>query len=113
MIVAYHNKQVVYAYKGVFNRNIDYNWTGAILIVHIKITDLCQSNNDVHPNPVNIWVPGIALNKDKAYTYFGGDGTIKGSISNPSDNRWDDCGLSSSISRTPYKVQMTMAIYVR
>ena len=42
MIVAYHNKQVVYAYKGLFNRNIDYDWTGAILIVHTKIIDRCM-----------------------------------------------------------------------
>ena len=34
MIVAYHNKKVVYAYKGLFNRNIDHDWTGGILIVH-------------------------------------------------------------------------------
>ena len=27
MIVAYHYKHVVYAYKGLFNRNIDYDWT--------------------------------------------------------------------------------------
>ena len=64
MIVAYPNKQVVYAYKGVFNRNIDYDWTGAILMVHAKIIDLCRVKNNVHPNPVNVWVPGIAFNKE-------------------------------------------------
>ena len=30
MIVAYHNKRVVYAYRGKFNRNIDSDWTGGI-----------------------------------------------------------------------------------
>ena len=30
MIVAYHKGTVVYAYKGLFNRNIDYNWSGTI-----------------------------------------------------------------------------------
>ena len=113
MIVAYNNKQVVYAYKGVFNRNIDYDWTGAILMVHKKIIDLCRNNNDVHPNPVNMWVPGIAFNKRTAYNYFGGDGTIRGSITNPSDNRWSYCNLPSSISSSQTKVQMTVAIYVR
>ena len=28
MIVTYHNTKVVYAYKGLFNRNIDYDWSG-------------------------------------------------------------------------------------
>ena len=45
-------------------------------MVHTKITDLCKLNNDVHPNPVYVWVPGIAFNKETAYTYFGGDATI-------------------------------------
>ena len=113
MIVAYHNKRVVYAYKGVFNRNIDYDWTGAILMVHSKIIDLCSNYNDVHPNPVKIWLPGIAFNKHTAYTYFYGDGTIRGSLTNPIERRWRDCGLPSSISSSPINVQMTVAIYVR
>ena len=96
MIVAYHNKQVVYAYKGVLNKNIDYDWTGAILMVHSKIIDLCKYNNGVHPNPVNVWVPDIAFNKRIAYTYFKGDGTITGSLNNPSDQRWYDCNLPKS-----------------
>ena len=39
MIVAYHKGTVVYAYKGLFNRNIDYNWSGAILLDFVKIVD--------------------------------------------------------------------------
>ena len=113
MIVAYHNKRVAYAYKGVFNRNIDYDWTGAILMVHSKIIDLCRSNNGVHPNPVNVYVPGIAFNKLSAYKYFGGDGTIIGSLTNPIDHRWHNCDIPSSISNSQTKVQMTVAIYVR
>ena len=113
MIVAYHNKRVVYAYKGVFNRNIDYDWTGAILMVHSKIIDLCGNNNSVHPNPVNVYVPGIAFNKGRAYYYFGGYGTIRGSLTNPSDLHWRSCGLPSSISGPTYNVQMTVAVYVR
>ena len=113
MIVAYHNKKVVYAYKGVFNRNIDYDWTGAILMVHSKIIDLCSNNNGVHPNPVKIWLPGIVFNKYTAYNYFGGDGTIIGSLINPIDRRWLGCYLPSSISSSQYHVQMTVAIYVR
>ena len=112
MIVAYHNKRVVYAYRGVFNRNIDYDWTGAILMVHSKIIDLCINNNNVHPNPVNVWVPGITFNKHSAYTYLYGDGTIRGSLTNSSDCHWRDCNLPSSISSLAYNVQMTVPIYV-
>ena len=112
MIVAYHNKRVIYAYKGVFNRNIDYDWIGAILMVRCKIFDLCRNNNDVHPNPVNVHVPGIAFSKHTAYYYFDGDGTIRGSLTNPSDRRWHGCNLPSSISSSAYNVQMTVAIYV-
>ena len=113
MIVAYHNKKVVYAYKGVFNRNIDHDWTGAILMVHSKIIDLCRSNNNVHPNPINVLAPGIAFNKLTAYNYFGGYGTIRGSLTNPSDCCWYYCNLPSSISSSQTNVQMTVSIYVR
>ena len=37
MIVAYHNSHAVYAYKGLFNRNIDYHWSGGILLDFKKI----------------------------------------------------------------------------
>ena len=113
MIVAYHNKKVVYAYRGVFNRNIDYDWTGAILMVHKKIIDLCTAHNGVHPNPLNVYVPGIAFNKHIAYSYLYGDGSIRGGITNPIDRRWRDCNLPSSISSSQYYVQLTVAIYVR
>ena len=82
-------------------------------MVHKKIIDLCRNNNQVHPNPVNVYVPGIAFNKRTPYYYFGGDGTIIGSITNPIDHRWHNCNLPSSISSSQTKVQMTVAIYVR
>ena len=41
MIVAYHKTHVVYAYKGLFNRNIDYDWSGGILLDFKKIVDKC------------------------------------------------------------------------
>ena len=52
MTVAYYKGTVVYAYKGVFNHNIDYDWSGAILMDHRKIIDHCKNNNGVHPNPI-------------------------------------------------------------
>ena len=74
-----------------------------------------RSVNNVHPNPVNVWAPGIAFNKHKAYNYFNGDGTIKGSFTEPKDHRWHTCDLPLSISELRYgvRVQMTIAIYVR
>jgi len=54
MIVAYHKGIVVYAYKGLLNRNIDYNWSGAILLDFVKIVDKCTSGNGVQPTPEKI-----------------------------------------------------------
>ena len=53
MIVAYHNKRVVYAYRGKFNRNIDSDWTGGILLDHHKCVDHCarSDTNGVRPAP--------------------------------------------------------------
>ena len=48
MIVAYHNTHVVYAYKGLFNRNIDYDWSGGILLDFKKIADKCTNKNGIH-----------------------------------------------------------------
>ena len=42
MIAAYHKGTVVYAYKGLFNRNIDYNWSGAIAAEPKKTVDECM-----------------------------------------------------------------------
>ena len=37
MIVAYHKGTVVYTYNGLFNRNIDYNCSGAILLTSVNM----------------------------------------------------------------------------
>ena len=47
MIVAYHNTHVVYAYKGLFNRNIDHDWSGGILLDFKKIVDKCIQHNGI------------------------------------------------------------------
>ena len=60
MIVAYRDKQVVYTYKGVFNRNIDHDWSGGSLISPRKISDVCHHNRGFIPNPVKD-LSGIAL----------------------------------------------------
>ena len=108
MIVAYLNKQVIYAYKGVFNRNIDYDWTGGYLLVYTRIIDNCSYNRGTQPSPMKS-IPGIAFSKiSSSCNYYGAGGTIKGSLTNPSNQRWYYCRQSYTTSE-----QMTIAIYVR
>ena len=114
MIVAYHNSYVVYAYKGLFNRNIDYHWSGGILLDFKKVVDKCTKNNGVQPAPAVSHIPGITFDKKLPYHYnFANCDTLHGSLTSPLECRWYDCALPSSISGTQYSVQMTMAIFVR
>ena len=114
MIVAYHNSHVVYAYKGLFNRNIDYDWSGGILLDFKKIVDKCTKGNGVQPAPAFIFIPGITFDKISPYKYHNGNcDTLYGTLTNPVDCRWYDCFLPSSISASKKLVQMTMAIFVR
>ena len=113
MIVAYHNTHVVYAYKGLFNRNIDYDWSGGILLDFKKIVDKCTNKNGVQPAPAAHHIRGISFDKNSPYNYYYNRDTITGMLTNPGDCRWHDCRLPSSISPTKYNVQMTMAIFVR
>ena len=113
MIVAYHNSHVVYAYKGLFNRNIDYDWTGGILLDFKKILDKCKYFNGIQPAPTVSRIPGITFDKRTPYLYFNNCDTLNGQFNNPTECRWWDCHLPSSISGTEYSVQMTMAIFVR
>ena len=113
MIVTYHNSHVVYAYKGLFNRNINYHWSGGILLNFQKIVDKCTINNGVQPAPAVNSIPGIAFNKTSPYNYYVHCDTLKGSLTSPKECRWDDCHLPSSISGTKEYVQMTMEIFVR
>ena len=113
MIVAYHNSYVVYAYKGLFDRNIDYHWSGGILLDFKKIVDKCTRNNGVQPAPAVNSIPGIAFDKTSPYNYYENHDTLSGSLINPIDCRWHNCKLPSSISGSHRDVQMKMAIFVR
>ena len=44
MIVAYHKGYIAYAYNGIFNYNIDHDWTGGIINNFTKIIDDCTSS---------------------------------------------------------------------
>ena len=113
MIVAYHNSHVVYAYKGLFNRNIDYHWSGGILMDFKKVVDKCTANNGIQPAPAIDPFPGITFDKKSPYHYFANCDTLNPPRSSPHDCRWHDCRLPSSISGSYRNVQMTMAIFVR
>ena len=113
MIVAYHNTAIVYAYKGIFNRNIDYDWSGGILLNFKMIVDKCTIQNGVQPAPTINHIPGISFDKLSPYNYRSNHNTLSGSLTSPSDCRWWDCNLPSSISASKRNVQMTMAIFVR
>ena len=126
MIAAYHNGEQVYAYKGVFNMNIDpiyypttnrtigINWQGAILLPPVTpITDLCTRSKKAPIPPIPKDTGELAgLVFDKQYTSRYTD-TIQGNLTHPIDNRWWECQLPSKISRIRQSTQMTMAIYVR
>ena len=113
MIVAYHDSTVVYAYKGTFNRNLDHDWTGATLLGNVRaITDRCtRPRTDVPIPKQRNDLTGMIFTKQ----VDGGvnSDTIRQTLSNPEDERWEECYLPSSISSTISNVQMTMAIYVR
>ena len=113
MIVAYHKGTVVYAYKSLLNRNIDYNWSGAILLDFVKIVDKCTRSSGVQPAPENAQIIGLTFDKTTPYNYKYNCDTCRGSFSRPGDCRWENCVLPSSISSSTSHVQMTVAIFVR
>ena len=47
MTVAYHKGTIVYAYKGIFNYNIDHDWTGGVLVDYKKIVDKCHRSDSL------------------------------------------------------------------
>ena len=106
MIVAYHNKGVVYAYKGIYNGGLDVNWGGGILISPVKIVDRCTQKNGVPPDPrINDNLGGLAFDKFSPGAYTSNCDTYRGSFTHPGDCRFENCVTYANR-------QMTMAIYV-
>ena len=114
MIAAYHNKRLVYAYKGIFNKNLDWHWSGGILLDSKKVVDLCTLKNGVQPAPyIGSNRGGLSFDKYSPYDYTSSCDVYSGSLSKPSDCRWGSCFLPTNISSSKYYTQMTVAIYVR
>ena len=114
MIAAYHKRTLVYAYKGIFNKNLDWHWSGGILLDPKKVVDLCTANNGVQPAPYsgNNW-GGLSFDKASPYAYTYKCDVYDHSLSSPRDCRWAKCRLPTSISPSSRRTQMTVAIYVR
>ena len=114
MIVAYHKGTTVYAYKGIFNYNIDHDWTGGVLVGFKKIIDHCTRSGspNIQPAPStpnkDRKLLGLAFDKVTPYNYLSNTDTIHGTFDSPSDCRWADCSYPSR-----YQAQQTVAIYVR
>ena len=114
MIVAYHKGTIVYAYKGIFNYNIDYDWTGGVLVDFQKIVDKCtrKESQNVPPAPSSHHkdrrLLGLAFDKWSPYSYLIDCDTLSLTFNSPRDCRWHSCTYP-----TRYNTQQTVAIYVR
>ena len=113
MIVAYHKGTIVYAYKGIFNYNIDHDWTGGIINNFTKIIDDCTRSGspNVQPAPFagrDDKLLGLAFDKRSPCDPKVNCDTISGTFENLVDCRWHDCTYPNR-----YNVQQTVAIYVR
>ena len=117
MIVGYHKGTIVFAYKGDFNYNIDYYWTGALLYKSKKLIDYCIHSNGIPPAPSVHYsgILGLTFDKVTPTEFYRNCNTYhKGStLTNPTECRWHDCHIPTSISSTRYSTDMTMAIFVR
>ena len=118
MIAAYHNKNVVWAYKGWFNWNIDHDWMGGVLVEPQRVMDRCsQTDWSVGKPPApsahvgNRRLLGIAFDKSTPYKYLENCDTIYGQFTNPGECRFHDC---TGDTRNPIvNNQMTVVIYIR
>ena len=119
MIVAYHKGTIVYAYKGIFNYNIDHDWTGGVLVDFKKIVDSCTNSRskNVQPAPSSHAkhreMLGLAFDKFSPYNYLVDCDTTDVTLNSPRDCRWHSCHLPSRISSNTRNTQQTVAIYVR
>ena len=117
MIVAYNNKEIVYAYKGIFNFNIDHDWTGGILVNFTMIIDKCDLVQSINVQPApsinsisgDDRLFGLAFAKQTPCNYWKNSDTIYGRFESPIDARFSDCSQLPSLQKS----QQTIAIFVR
>ena len=115
MIVAYHKGTIVYAYKGIFNYNIDHDWTGGVLVDFTKIVDKCTHKDSINDPPApsthsgNREMLGLTFDKFTPYNYFTNCDTLYDNWNSPKDCRWHNCQPRQIAQNT----QQTMAIFIR
>ena len=112
LVAAYHKSQLVYAYKGWFNADIDHNWQGAEILSPTQIVDHCNDSNSrgvaPYPQEEGERITGLALAKNPIES-----NTDTWDGNGEDDDRWLNCQLPPSISSRNSDTQMTVAIYVR
>ena len=114
--------KVVYAYKGTLNRNVDYDWTGGVLVDFVKVVDHCVHKNGVQPHPSvaqarrDLSMLGINYDKTTPSDLYNNCDMYYGTLSNPRKCRWENCcgrrgcSVHGGIGR---HTQMTVAVFVR
>ena len=117
MIAAYHKGTMVFTYEGYFNRNIDYHWTGTILLDVKKVLDLCTTCNGIPPASSihGTGILGLTFDKYLPTIHYDNCNTYhKGStLTHQTKCHWYNCQIPSSISNKRSGTDMTMAIFVR
>ncbi len=118
MIAAYHNKNVVWAYKGWFNWNIDHDWTGGVLVEPVQVVDTCTRTDwslGKPPAPSagggDRNLLGIAFDKHSPDKYLENCDTIRGQFTSLGDCRFHDCAWGTE--NPIVSNQMTVVIYIR
>ena len=118
MIAAYHNKNVVWAYRGWFNWNIDHDWTGGVLVEPVQVVDNCpRTDHSLGKPPApstnsgDRQLLGIAFDKHSPDKYLVNCDTIHGTFTTLGDCRWANCHPRSSSSMR--STQMSVVIYIR
>ena len=121
MIAAYHNQQLIYAYKAALNPNLGKTVMGPYLNTTNKIVDTCRFNVGIRPSIYRpprhaqlLWgYLGLDLDRfDKATPerIYEQSDTIHFWRK---DNRWENCLLRYPFSMKQRHTQMTVAIYIR
>jgi hypothetical protein len=126
MIAAFYNKNVMYAYKGIYNQNLDTDWTGGALVdfqrSRSKVVDYCRTNQGIQPHPSAKFAPpensllGISFDKTTPQNVYANCDTYWETLSNPRDCRWENCcgsGGCTAYGGFKQHTQMTVAIFVR
>ena len=113
MIAAYHNKNVVWAYKGWFNWNIDHDWTGGVLVEPVQVVDTCtRTDHSLGKPPApsahvgDRRLLGIAFDKHSPDRYL-----ENCEFTSPGECRFNDCARGTE--NPIVSNQMTVVIYIR